>query len=59
MKNSLVEQGIAAERINLYAFGEKSPIVASTEKEKSFYDRRVVIKLTAMNENENSHTAKN
>lgn len=61
VKNSLVEQGIAAERINLYAFGEKSPIVASTEKEKSFYDRRVVIKLTAMNENENenSHTAKN
>ena len=45
VKNALIDQGVAAERISLYAFGEQQPVVASNEKEVSFYDRRVVIKL--------------
>ena len=47
VKHALLDQGINAERINLYAFGEQSPVVASNEHETSFYDRRVVIKLKA------------
>ena len=45
VKNALIDQGVRAERINLFAFGEQQPVVASNEKEVSFYDRRVVIKL--------------
>ncbi len=45
VKHALLNQGVEAERINLFAFGEKSPVVANNEKETSFYDRRVVIKL--------------
>lgn len=45
VKNALINQGIAADRISLFAFGEQSPVVASTDKEISFYDRRVVIQL--------------
>ena len=45
VKNALIDQGVKAERINLFAFGEQNTVVASTDKEISFYDRRVVIKL--------------
>jgi outer membrane protein OmpA-like peptidoglycan-associated protein len=65
VKNALIDQGVTAERINLFAFGEQKTVVASTDKEVSFYDRRVVIKLknTALasekNKLDNGQTAKN
>lgn len=65
VKNALIDQGVAAERISLFAFGEQQPVVASADKEVSFYDRRVVIKLknTALANDEtnqtDSQTAKN
>jgi len=55
VKHALIQQGIAAERIHLYAFGENQPVVANAEKQVSFYDRRVVIKLR----NEQQQMAKN
>lgn len=45
VKNALIDQGVAEDRINLFAFGEQQSVVASNDKEISFYDRRVVIKL--------------
>jgi sortase system peptidoglycan-associated protein len=45
VKNALIDQGVEAERIQLFAFGEQSPVVANSKNEVSFYDRRVVIKL--------------
>ena len=45
VKNALIDKGVEAERIQLFAFGEQAPVVANSEKEVSFYDRRVVIKL--------------
>ncbi len=45
VKNALIAQGVMAEQISLFAFGEQQPVVASADKEISFYDRRVVIKL--------------
>lgn len=45
VKNALIDQGVTAERINLFAFGEQESVVASTDQEISFYDRRVVIQL--------------
>ena len=45
VKNALVDQGVLADQISLFAFGEQQPVVASADKEISFYDRRVVIKL--------------
>lgn len=65
VKNALIDQGVSAERINLFAFGEQQSVVASTDKEVSFYDRRVVIKLKntaiALEDStvDNSQTAKN
>lgn len=47
VKHALLDQGIQGERINLFAFGEESPVVANNQQEVSFYDRRVVIKLKA------------
>lgn len=45
IKNALIDHGVEADKINLFAYGEQQPVVASNEKEVSFYDRRVVIKL--------------
>ncbi|GAA6206498.1 sortase-associated OmpA-like protein PdsO [Thalassotalea sp. SU-HH00458] len=45
VKHALIDKGITAERINLFAYGEESPVVANNQQEVSFYDRRVVIKL--------------
>ncbi|MBA6290288.1 sortase-associated OmpA-like protein PdsO [Colwellia sp. MB3u-4] len=65
VKNALIDQGVKADRISLFAFGEQQSVVASVNKEVSFYDRRVVIKLknTALandaTQQENSQTAKN
>ncbi|MGB1261342.1 MAG: sortase-associated OmpA-like protein PdsO [Cognaticolwellia sp.] len=67
VKNALIDEGVAADKISLFAFGEQQPVVASVDKEISFYDRRVVIKLKnealvskARNEHEGSaQTAKN
>lgn len=65
VKNALIDQGVTAEQINLFAYGEQRPVVASTDKEISFYDRRVVIKLknTAIAnqapEHEDTQTAQN
>lgn len=65
VKNALIDQGVAAERINLFAYGEQQPVVASNDKEVSFYDRRVVIKLkneviaNKSSDNSDSQVAKN
>jgi sortase system peptidoglycan-associated protein len=45
VKQALIAEGISAERIHLYAFGEKQPVLASAEQPVNFYDRRVDIKL--------------
>ncbi|WP_206485632.1 sortase-associated OmpA-like protein PdsO [Thalassotalea sp. G2M2-11] len=45
VKQALIEQGVQAEKINLFAYGEQAPVVANNERQVSFYDRRVVIKL--------------
>ncbi len=37
--------GVNEEQIATFAFGENSPVVANNEREVSFYDRRVVLKL--------------
>jgi len=50
VKHALINQGIKADRINIYAFGENQPVVANAEKQVSFYDRRVVIKLRSDNQ---------
>jgi len=38
-------QGVNEEQISTFAYGENSPVVATDEKQISFYDRRVVLKL--------------
>jgi len=45
VKTALVNLGINDDRIITNAYGESAPVVAKTDKEVSFYDRRVVIKL--------------
>ena len=45
VKNALINQGVASDRIQTFAFGETEPVVANAQKEVSFYDRRVVVKL--------------
>jgi len=45
VKNLLMAQGVDEQQIATFAFGEDSPVVANSEHEVSFYDRRVVLKL--------------
>jgi len=45
VKNLLMAMGVNEEQIATFAFGENSPVVANNEREVSFYDRRVVLKL--------------
>jgi sortase system peptidoglycan-associated protein len=45
VKTALIDQGVSANRIKLFAYGEQAPVAANSAKEVSFYDRRVVIKL--------------
>jgi sortase system peptidoglycan-associated protein len=55
VKLALVDYGIDDTRINTQAYGESAPVIAKSDKEVSFYDRRVVIKLHS----NNNQTAKN
>lgn len=45
VKTLLMAQGVDEQQIATFAFGEGSPVVANNEREVSFYDRRVVLKL--------------
>mgnify|MGYP005810888497 CR=1 FL=1 len=45
VKQLLMAQGVNEEQISTFAYGENSPVVATDEKQISFYDRRVVLKL--------------
>jgi sortase system peptidoglycan-associated protein len=45
VKKQLISFGVAEDRINTYAFGESSPVVANAQHKSSFYDRRVMIKI--------------
>lgn len=45
VKTLLMAQGVDEQQIATFAFGEESPVVANSEREVSFYDRRVVLKL--------------
>ena len=56
VKHALIDGGVESDRIQLFAFGEQEPVVASNDKEISFYDRRVVIKLHQVDD---SQTAQN
>jgi sortase system peptidoglycan-associated protein len=45
VKQLLMAQGVREGQITTFAYGEESPVVATTEQQMSFYDRRVVLKL--------------
>lgn len=45
VKELLMAQGVNEEQIATFAYGEKSPVVATKDQQISFYDRRVVLKL--------------
>lgn len=45
VKTLLMAQGVDEKQIATFAFGEGAPVVANSEREVSFYDRRVVLKL--------------
>lgn len=45
VRTLLMAQGVDEQQIATFAFGEDSPVVANSEREVSFYDRRVVLKL--------------
>lgn len=55
VKNALIDHGVASDRICIFAHGESEPVVASTDKEISFYDRRVVIKLHSTEAEQTAH----
>ncbi len=46
VKQFLVSQGIAANRIATTAFGESQPLQATQSLESDFFDRRVILQLT-------------
>ena len=52
VKTLLMAQGVEAEQIETFAFGEAAPVVANNDREVSFYDRRVVKKLHKSSSNE-------
>ncbi len=55
VKTLLMAQGVEESRIQTFAFGDKAPLVANSNKKISFYDRRVVLEV----KNTSSQTAKN
>ena len=55
----LMAQGVNEQQIATFAFGEDSPVVANSEREVSFYDRRVVLKLHTPSQSEPSQTIQN
>ncbi len=59
VKSLLMAQGVRDSQIATFAFGEESPVVASSEREVSFYDRRVVLKLHAPSSTESSEIIEN
>jgi len=59
VKNLLMAQGVEEEQIATFAFGEHAPVVANNEREVSFYDRRVVLKLHKATVLENNQMANN
>lgn len=50
VKRALVELGVEETRINTFAFGDQQPVVANAQNKSSFYDRRVMINLSAVSE---------
>lgn len=59
VKTLLIAQGVDEQQIATFAFGENSPVVANSEHEVSFYDRRVVLKLHAPSQPESSKVIEN
>jgi len=59
VKILLMAQGVDEQQIATFAFGENSPVVANSEREVSFYDRRVVLKLHTPSLVEDSKTINN
>jgi len=59
VRNLLMAQGVDEQQIATFAFGEESPVVANSEREVSFYDRRVVLKLHTPTRVENNQVANN
>ncbi len=59
VKTLLMAQGVDEQQIATFAFGEGAPVVANNEREVSFYDRRVVLKLHKSSQIENNQMANN
>ncbi len=59
VKTLLMAQGVDEQQIATFAFGEGAPVVANNEREVSFYDRRVVLKLHKPSQLENNQMANN
>jgi len=59
VKTLLMAQGVDEQQIATFAFGEGAPVVANNEREVSFYDRRVVLKLHKSSAIENDQMANN
>ena len=59
VKTLLMAQGVEEQQIATFAFGEGSPVVANNEREVSFYDRRVVLKLHKSASLENTEVVSN
>lgn len=59
VRTLLMAQGVNEQQIATFAFGEESPVVANSEREVSFYDRRVVLKLHTPSTLENNQVANN
>jgi len=59
VKTLLMAQGVEEQQIATFAFGEGAPVVANNEREVSFYDRRVVLKLHKSSTSENTEMIKN
>jgi sortase system peptidoglycan-associated protein len=59
VRTLLMAQGVDEQQIATFAFGEESPVVANSEHEVSFYDRRVVLKLHNSSKPVNNQMANN
>ena len=59
VRTLLMAQGVDEQQIATFAFGEDSPVVANSEREVSFYDRRVVLKLHTPASGKASQTVNN
>ena len=59
VRSLLMAQGVDEQQVATFAFGEESPVVASSEHEISFYDRRVVMKLHTASSSDTSKSVQN